>query len=126
MTIEADLFTALGPLVSNRVYPETFVQPSGNLPVWPAIRYDLISEIPMRTICMDSGDDAPDTRVQIDGVDKTFKQARTLRSQIMAAMQLFSPPAVLENTFNEYDVETKTFRVSLDYVIYKSSPVGSP
>jgi len=126
MTTEADLFAALGPLVSNRVYPETFVQPSGALPVWPSIRYDLVSEVPMRTLCKDSGDDAPDTRVQIDGVDKTFMQARALRVQIMAAMETFSPPAVLENTFNEYDVATKTFRVSLDYVIYKSSPAGSP
>jgi hypothetical protein len=126
VTIEADLFTTLGPLVSNRVYPETFVQPSGALPTWPSIRYDLISEVPMIMLCGDSGDDAPDTRVQIDGVDKTFKQARTLRTQIMAAMLLFDPPAVLENTFNEYDVETKTFRVSMDYIIYKSSQSGSP
>jgi len=126
MSLEADLFTALRTLVANRVYPETFIQPNGALPVWPSIRYDLISEVPMRTLCKDSGDDAPDTRVQIDGVDKTFMQARALRISIMAAMQSFVPPAVLENTFSEYDTETKTFRVSMDYVIYKSSPAGSP
>jgi len=126
MSLEADLFTALGPLVSNRVYPETFIQPSGALPVWPSIRYDFVSTIPMRTLCKDSGDDAPDTRVQIDVVDKTFMQARALRRQVMTVMESFVPPAVMENDFHEYDTATKTFRVLLDYVIYKSSPAGSP
>lgn len=126
MSTEADLFSKLGPLVANRVYPETFIQPNGNLPVWPAIRYDLISEVPMKMLCGDSGDDAPDTRVQIDAVHKTFKEVRALRLDVMAAMQTFAPPAILENTFSEYDLETKTYRVSMDYVIYKSSSAGSP
>lgn len=126
MTVEADLFTTLGPLVANRVYPESFIQPNGALPVWPAIRYDLVSTVPVITICGDSGDDAPDIRVQIDGVAKTFMEMRTLRQQIMAAMRLFYPPAVMQNDFAEKDEETKTYRALLEYVIYKSSGVGSP
>ncbi len=126
MSIEADLFTTLKTLVSNRVYPETFVQPSGTLPIWPAIRYDLVSEIPVTAICGDGGDETADTRVQIDIVDKTFLAARSLRAQVMQAMLSFDPPAIVQNSFNEYDPDTKTFRSSVEYVIYKSTAAGSP
>lgn len=129
MSIEADLFSTLGPLVGNRAYPETYIQPNGNLPEWPAIRYSFISSVPMITICGDSGDDAPDTRVQIDCTAKTFMGSRALRLLAMSVMQGFFPPAILQEGVSGgagYDAETKTFRASLDYVIYKSSVAGSP
>lgn len=126
MSIEADLFSRLKTLVANRVYPLTFIQPNGALPVWPAIRYSFISVIPATTVCGDGGDETADTRVQIDAVDKTFMAMRALRMEIMLAMLTFYPPAIFENDFEEYDADTKTYRVSLDYIIYKSSTPGSP
>lgn len=112
--------------MANRVYPLTFIQPNGALPVWPAIRYSFISVIPATTVCGDGGDETADTRVQIDAVDKTFMAMRALRMEIMLAMLTFYPPAIFENDFEEYDADTKTYRVSLDYIIYKSSTPGSP
>ncbi len=126
MSIEADLFTTLKTLVANRVYPETFIQPNGALPVWPAIRYGLVSIVPAIAICGDGGDETADTRVQIDVVDKTFIATRSLRSQVLQAMLNFDPPAIVQNSFSEYDAETKTFRASIDYVIYRSTAAGSP
>ena len=121
MTIEADLFTKLKTLVANRVYPETFIQPNGALPVWPAIRYSFTSAVPDAAICGDSGDLAPDTRIQIDVVDRTFLATRTLSRSVMTAMETFAPPVILENGMHEYDAETKTYREILDYMIYKST-----
>jgi hypothetical protein len=121
VTIEASLFTALGSLVSNRVYPITFPL-TGAVPVWPAIRYSFISVTPSITICGDGGDETADTRIQIDIVATTFSAVRTLRSQVMTAMLTFSPPAVFENSFSSYDEQTKTFREQIDFVIYASSP----
>ena len=126
MSIEADLFTTLKTLVANRVYPETFIQPNGALPVWPAIRYGLVSIVPATAICGDGGDETADTRVQLDVVDKTFIATRLLRYQVMQAMLNFNPPAIVQNSFSEYDADTKTFRASIDYVIYKSTAAGSP
>lgn len=126
MSIEADVFTTLKTLVSNRVYPLTFIQSNGALPVWPAIRYAFISVTPAITVCGDGGDETADTRLQIDAVDKTFMAMRALRMEVMLAMLAFDPPAIFENDFEEYDSETKTFRVALDYVIYKSTSAGSP
>jgi hypothetical protein len=121
VTIEASLFTALGSLVSNRVYPITFPL-TGAVPVWPAIRYSFISVTPSITICGDGGDETADTRIQIDIVATTFSAVRTLRSQVMTAMLTFSPPAVFENSFSSYDEQTKTFREQIDFVTYASSP----
>ena len=36
-------------------------------------------------------------------------------------MRDFSPPAILENSSDEYDAETKTYRCSVDYIVYKSA-----
>ncbi len=126
MSIETDLFTALKTLVANRVYPETFIQPNGAFPVWPSIRYDFVSTIPTITVCGDGADETADTRIQIDVVDKTFMATRALRLQVMQAMLNFDPPAIVENSFSDYDGDTKTFRASIDYVIYKSTAAGSP
>lgn len=123
MTIEASLFTALGPLVSNRVSPVTFPL-TGAVPVWPAIRYSIISVTPSVTICGDGGDETADTRIQIDIVATTFSAARTLRRQVMTAMQAFTPIAVFENSFSSYDAETKTFREQVDFVTYASTPAA--
>lgn len=122
MTIEADLFTALRSLVDDRVYPITFPQ-TGAPPVWPGIRYTLISVVPAIGLCGDSGDEAADTRVQLDIVDSTYSAARTLRLDVLDAMAAFTPPAILENSTDEYDAETKTYRCAVDYVVYKSAEV---
>lgn len=120
MSVEADLQSALAPLVGGRCWPEHFPHDPPR-PVWPAIRYLLVSAVPVAALCGDTGDDAGDTRVQIDCVAETFKGSRSLRSSVMAAMTVFSPPAVLGSSGSDYDQDTDTYRQVLDYTIYKSS-----
>jgi hypothetical protein len=122
MAIEQTLYTTLGPLVSNRVTPDTFPATNGTPPPWPAIRYSFISHTPHVDQCGDGGDDTADQRIQLDVVHTTFKALRTLRLQVMAAMETFVPPAVIDNSLHGYDETTKTYRATLDYLIYPSSP----
>lgn len=121
MAIEQTLFTTLGPLVSNRVKPDTFTQTNGQPLPWPAIRYSFISHFAHVDQCGDGGDATADQRVQLDIVHNTFKELRALRLEVMAAMATFYPPAVIDGSSHGYDAETKTYRATLDYLIYPSS-----
>jgi hypothetical protein len=121
MSLESQLFDALKSIVSNRVYPVTFLRANGVPPVWPSIRYSFVSIVPAFGLCGDSGDDGADTRLQIDCVALTYAEARSVRDNVMAAMVNFLIPAIYQDTFESYDQETKTYRTQLDYVIYKSS-----
>jgi hypothetical protein len=120
MSVETDLFTALSDLVDDRCYPITFPQ-TGGVPVWPAIRYTLVSVVPAIALCGDSGDEAADTRVQLDVVASSYSAMRALRLDVQAAMRTFVPPAIFENSSDQYDSETKTYRSQVDYIIYKSA-----
>jgi len=120
MSIENDLFTALKTLVGNRVAPNEFPQPP-IVPVWPAIRYTFVDNIPEHDICGDGDDTTATPRIQLDVVATTYAAARALRLQVMAAMRSFTPPAMLENSSGFYDEETKTQREVLQYTIHGSS-----
>lgn len=124
MSLETDLYSALKSLVGNRVSPVIFPQPPA-VPTWPAIRYTVISNVPVTDICGDGDDETSEPRVQLDVVASTFTGARSLRLQVMAVMRTFSPPAILENSSNEYDAETKTYREIMEYIFYGSSPAGN-
>lgn len=121
MTIEADIYTALNSLVDQRCYPLVFPLTPPR-PAWPAIRYSFVSSVPEPGLCGDTGYEAAAIRVQLDCVDTSFLDARALGGLVMAAMELFDPPAILENAASLYDAETKTFIETLDYVIHPSSP----
>lgn len=118
MSVEADLFTALKGLVGNRMYRGTFPQ-SDSLMTWPAIRYSFISTVPIISVCGDATDATADIRLQIDLVDHDSDAAHALRAQVRTAMQAFTPPAINEGGFEQFDAETKTHRVVLEYVIYQ-------
>jgi hypothetical protein len=117
MRIEADLYSVLSVLVSNRVYPDEFPQ---NV-VWPAIRYLFISVVPGVTICGSGNDPESDFRIQLDIVAKTGSERDALRISIQGAMRAFENPAVLEFWSKEYDAETKTYRAQMDYMVEPSS-----
>jgi len=122
MGIEQSLFMALGPLVSNRVYPDTFPQDYA----WPAIRYTFVSAVPDATVCGNGGDDTTNFRVQIDGVAKPDTARDALRLSIMDAMRAFDPPAICLSWEKSYDPETKGYRIRLDYLIQPSSAADQP
>lgn len=118
MSLEA-IKSQIGAFVEGRIYNLTFPQPTADA-TWPAIRLVQVSADPGATICGDGGDLA-DIRVQIDIAARQFSQMRTIRLQVLTAMETFPTPAIWVGEFEEYDSETKTYRSSLDYVLYPSS-----
>lgn len=123
--IEGAIYGALKGLVANRCYPITFEQPGDALPVWPAIRYTIVSSVSEVDICGTDTVDTDDVRVQLDLVAKTHGAVVALRDQVITAMMALAIPARRESTQQEYDQETKTYRVIMDYLLSQSSN-GSP
>jgi hypothetical protein len=119
--IEEDIVTALAPLVAGRVHPIVFPQPPAT-PVWPAIRYTLISRTPVATIC-GSSMTADDDRFQLDVVAPSYSALLSLVPQVKAAAETLPVPAVVQNEFQAYDAETKTYRALLDFIVYHSTIV---
>ncbi len=121
MSHEAALVAILNPVVNNAVYPDTFPQ-SDEVPVWPAIRYTYISGTTYQSLCGNGDPDTDDPRIQLDGVANTARERNQLSLDIQDAMNEMDPPAVLQGTpETSFDTETKTYRVTLDYVLHASS-----
>lgn len=121
MSVDTELFAGLRTLVSDRVFPNTFEQPDGELPEWPAIRYTIVTANPEEDLCGDGDDSTADIRVQLDVVHDTYTSMKNLRLQVMAAMALMVTPARCQLWFETYDDETKTHRAVLDYIFSGSS-----
>jgi hypothetical protein len=120
MSASTTLFATLQALVGARCYPDTFMQTSGNLPDWPAIRYQMIGGETHTDIC-GTGDGSADTLlVQVDVVCSTHAERETLTAQVRAAMDaLTNPPTTLQGSpRNSYDAETKTYRAELDFYLH--------
>lgn len=114
------VMSALRPLVGNRV--TTFVFPQGGK--WPAIRVSVISATPAPDLCGDGGDEGADFRLQLDVVTESGAGETahgTLRAQVMAAMANIGPHVIWDGQFSGFDEPTRTFRTSLDYMIFLST-----
>lgn len=124
LSISKELKAALAPLVGQRVYARTFMQPSGQLPEWPAIRFVFVTPEIDDDICGDGGDDTANWNLQIDVV-LGFKKGETafqqLRQEVMAAIAALGAHYAWSGQREEFDADTKTNRCSLDYVVYQSS-----
>jgi hypothetical protein len=121
--LETAIVEAIGPLVDGRAYPNTFPQDPA-LPIWPAIRYTIVTAEPVEDLSGGDGDGVVETanvRVQFDLVAEDYFSVRALRSGFKNAMANFDPPAVWASEFNTYDTETKSHRVVIDYAFYPSS-----
>ena len=122
MSIESELYSALKGLVSNRVHRSVFPQPPAT-PVWPAIRFTMVSGTNAEDISGTGDLDTDDVLYQIDIVAETFAEVDSLTAQVVAAMQAFPRPnSRTGRRADPYDPVTKTERVSLDYLIQQSSP----
>jgi hypothetical protein len=121
MMVSAVVFTALRPLVADRVYPSTFLQPDGSLPVWPAICSTIYNVEPDVTICDDDAATTATPHAQIEVAAKSYGAMIALRNQIFAALANVDPPARCENYFDTYDTRSKTHRAVLDYTFHPSS-----
>jgi hypothetical protein len=121
MTIQTDLFATLGALVGSRAYPDRFPQAADG-GTWPAIRYSTVGGAIWPDISGAGTEETDDVRFQVDVVASTAAARDALVRQVRAAMATFTPPAVLDGPARtEFDEETKTFRGSLDFIVYGSS-----
>jgi len=120
VSLESDLKTALGALVDGRFFPNKFPQ-SPATPVWPAIRYTIVSVVPSVDLCGDGGDETADKRVQFDIVGLGYSAVKAIRDQVLPIMKTFDPPAIWDGEFNDFDPDTKTDRCTLDYLFFPSS-----
>lgn len=121
MNVPQVIFQELRALVQDRVYPNTF--PQGEpLPVWPAIRYTIVSEDPAGSLCGTNDEESDSIRVQFDIVAVTFAAMRTLKAQVIAALDNSDPPSVREpGGFETYDAETRTHRAVIDFTFHQST-----
>ncbi|MDP9991966.1 hypothetical protein J2W28_000994 [Variovorax boronicumulans] len=122
--IAAALVTALKPTVSNRVYRNVFPQ-APSVPVWPSIRYTFASVAATQDICGDGGEETADYRVQIDLVDLESKGPTSfaaLTALVKAALAPLQPIYVWDSEFEEFDLDTKTNRLAMDYLVFPSTP----
>jgi hypothetical protein len=76
---------------------------------------------PEADVCGTDDGTTDTTRIQIDYVAQTHGAAVALRDQGRAALMTVEPPAVRDTGFETYDAETKTHRVSDDYLFHPSS-----
>lgn len=118
--ISATIHTALGPLVSGRVFPNTFWQ-GDRLPTWPAIKYRITGQETNPDLCGTAGVDIDDTDVQIDIAAQTYGALVTLRDQVITALQTVDPPCVRGEGFEDRDPELKVHRAVLLYTFHPSS-----
>lgn len=121
--IALNLKAALNPLVSGRVYRLIFPQPPAQ-PVWPAIRYTFVSVDPESTWCGDGGEQTANYRLQLDIVDlesKGFTSFNSLCDAVKSAIQSSLPNYFWESQQEDFDKETKTLRMVLEYTIHLSS-----
>lgn len=121
MSVPQAIFAALRPLVADRVYPNEF--PQGDpLPIWPAIRFTVITGDPSPTLCGTGDEDGDDVVVFIDVVAETYPEMRALKAQVITALQATDPPCSRQPGGQEGpDGETKTQRVVMTYHFQQSS-----
>ncbi len=117
--IEGVVFTALRSLVNDRCYPVVFPQ---GMETWPAIRYQVIDEVPIPDICGTDIGETDDTRVQIDYVAKTHGAAIALKILGRQALASVAPPCIRDGGgFTDFDETTRTYRASDDFLFHPSS-----
>lgn len=128
--IEGIVFTALRGLVADRCYPSNFPQRETNgeytlAATLPAIRYTVVSAVPIPDLCGTDDGTTDETRVQVDCVAQTHGAAVALRDDVIAAMQGLTPPATRDQGFTTFDAETRTHRATLDFLFHPSSEASS-
>jgi len=110
--VEEFIFSTLGPLVQGAVHPVTVPQEAH----FPCIRYATVSAIPEASTCGASG--LVRSQVQVDIYAQEYAGVRTLREQVVSAMQdSFPLAALLVSEFEAFEMEPKLYRRILTYSI---------
>lgn len=109
--LEQALFSALNGATDagDRVFPMVRPQESGV----PAVTYQRVSNVPTTSLAGDSGLDS--VRVQIDAWASTYANAKALAAQVRSALLGAAFKALMVSDFDDYETETQTYRVSMDF-----------
>ena len=113
MSIETQIFDALGPLVEDRCYP--VVLPA-SLTVWPAIRYTFSAVVPENTVCGASDQDV--YRLQIDLYGPDYDDLAMLRLAIFAAIEAAFESAERQLDVPDFEPDARLHRRVIDYLVF--------
>ena len=120
MAYEQTIFAALSALTApGKVWPATIPQQF----TYPAIRYTVTSGVPFASLCEQPDEETDEIHIQLDLVARTHPEALALMRQVRAAMDaLTDPPTILDDWAGpDFDAETKSYTVRMDYSLHGSS-----
>lgn len=83
----------------------------------PAVSYQRISSAPVNDY--DGHSNLDKVRIQVDAWARTYGAAKQLAGEIRAALTAASFKALLESDFDEFEEESKLYRVSTDYELWQ-------
>lgn len=109
-TLAAD--STVSGLVSARIYPLLMPSP----PVLPALVYQRVADAPQFGV--DGYHNLEQVRVQLSCWDKTYAGAKTLAAATRAAMAAAPLYGIFLMDLDDYDSETKLYRVLQDFSIW--------
>jgi hypothetical protein len=109
--LETDIYQALTAQTAagDRVYPITAIQGAA----MPRVTYQRISTAPSNGLNGNAGLDQ--VRVQVDCWAKTMPAVSSLAAEVRAIMEAAGFKALLQATFDDYEIDTQIFRRSLDF-----------
>jgi hypothetical protein len=111
-TVEANIQSTLGALVSGRCYP--LVNTSATITA-PYITFQVISQSALTVTATEQ----KKMRVQVDLFATTYGAARTLLASVEAAMEAATTfESSLIMSFDGYEEVSKEYRVTLDYYVW--------
>lgn len=113
--IETELVTHLDSLVAGRIFP--LVAPEGT--ETPYLVYQTITDEEQNTLdCNGGTDNLSNARMQIDVWGESYTEAKNTAKTVRAAMKSFARQNVCGPVTEDYESETKLYRVILDYSIW--------
>lgn len=80
---------------------------------FPRVTYQRISNVP--TTDFQGRSNLDQVRVQVDSWGKSYGEVKALAQQVRDAMEAAEFKALLTNDFDDYEPETRLFRVRQDY-----------
>jgi len=111
--IEQSIYSTLGSLVSNRVYPLTMPQN----PTFPAIVYTRVSINPENRL--EGGSSLDQIRIQIDSYAKTYSAVKSLAESVRSAMEAASFKGTLQLEQDFYEPDLGLYQVTQDYYVWE-------
>jgi hypothetical protein len=118
MIVGETLYTLLGPLVGNRIYPMIVPETEQNAP--PYIVWQVISSQSQNTLEGPTGHEW--LRVQIDVYDSDYDNCVQLSHDAVKALDNGLQLKIYDGTKQMYESDSKLFRQSIDIEFWQTTP----